>query len=170
MTDRTLLWDDADYFILIPADDYERELREFRFVVEAKTLGEVRAAELPWWGDILRERFEEAKADDVGHAGPGALPDSEPWDLSAIVGESPFEYLTTPWDTEQLVEWLDYDLNMEHLAAGGGSPAGHIDTYKPRDRDAFFAALREAGYVLVQRPGLQAEYSDALDAVETRLG
>jgi hypothetical protein len=154
----TVLWEEAELygFVVEPADRFEETLATMRALRQASNWGEIRAAELAPWGRRQIEQYEEHLADEL-EAVPG---DDEPWDYEDIA-ESVIEVMPLPHDAANTAAWLGRDVLAAHAEISGGSPGGHIDSYRIRDRDGFLAALETAGFEPVHRPGLLQELFNA---------
>jgi hypothetical protein len=150
-----LLWwdDDNDLGIVVePAERAQGTFAAIERLRSATSLGELQQADLPSWaasyiGDCVQE-VEEGQRDDIWS-----------WDDAY---DTLIYLVPLPWDVESVTEWLDRELLEAHADIGGASPGGHIDGYKVRDPDAFFAALRGAGHKMERHPGLLEEYYRAL--------
>ena len=146
-----VLWEDTELygFVVEPAERFEQTLATMRTLRSASSWGEVRAATLAPWAATLLAQLEEYLADETG-----TVPvDDEPWDYEQI-SESVVEVIPLPYDADSTRAWLDPGLLAAHADISGASPGGHSDSYRIRDREAFLAALRDAGYEPMHRPGL----------------
>jgi hypothetical protein len=148
---RQVLWEEAEWHGLVvePADRFEQTQATMRILRGASSWGEVRAAELAPWARQLLEQHEEYIADDMD-AKPA---DDDPWNYEEI-SESVVEVIPLPHDAENTQSWLGRDLLKAHAEISGASPGGQSDGYRIQDRDAFLAALRDAGFEPVHQPGL----------------
>ena len=146
-----VLWEDTELYgvVVEPAERFEQTLAIMRTLRSASSWGEVRAAALAPWAAAVIAQLEEALADETGTV-PG---DDEPWDYEQI-SESVVEVIPLPHDADSTRAWLDPALLAAHADISGASPGGHSDGYRIRDLDVFLAALRDAGYEPVHRPGL----------------
>jgi len=146
-----VLWEDTELygFVVEPADRFEHTLATMRTLRGATSWGDVRTAALAPWATALIAQHEEYLADEAG-----TVPDDdEPWDYEAI-SESVVEVIPLSHDADGTRAWLNPALLAAHADISGTSPGGHSAGYRIRDRDAFLAALHDAGYEPVHRPGL----------------
>lgn len=146
-----VLWEDTELYgvVVEPTERFEQTLATMRTLRRASSWGEVRAAALAPWAASLLAQHEEYLADETG----AVADDDKPWDYEEI-SESVVEVIPLPHDADSTRAWLDPPLLAAHADIAGASPGGHSDGYWIRDIDAFLAALRDAGYEPVHRPGL----------------
>lgn len=121
------------------------EIEEAKTVASLETLGDARrlSADQPW----IARWLEMAEPDlDLTFDLAESIEDT-------VVGPSLRESyaegaLPVPWEATRR-QWLPHQVR-ELSAAGGASPAGHIDAITFPDADEALEALQEAGYRLVE--------------------
>ena len=149
-----VLWDEDDNDGLVVVSEAGltatyASLDHLRF---AKTVGELRAADLQPWARRAVDTFVEI-AEDEG----ATVSDDTPWefDSGTLMEEtgvpSPIEFAPT-------AEWLGEDFLGEHADYVMASSPMDTDKYRVRDRDAFLAALEARGFTPQRRPGLMDEF------------
>lgn len=154
-----VLWmeNDQGSLLLDPVDRRHATLGTLHLLRHAATLGEVRAVALPDWAQrIVASHVEHVEMDLEEDA-----TDDRPWTWGSV-SESVIEAVPLPWDPASLAGWLDDDVVAAHIETSGPGTPVAIGTYRARDRDALFDALREAGHELEHRPDLREEYYAAL--------
>lgn len=159
-----VLWDEnRDGLVVELEEARQQNFRSFKALREAKTVGEIRQANVAPWATSLVEGHLENLAwdrEDNGEENPVVL-DEEPWDYDEIVA-TVMEVAPLPHDALVAASWLGVEFMREHACVGGGSPGGNIDVYSVHDKAAFLAAIEDRGYTLKEHPNLMDEYWRAL--------
>lgn len=157
-----VLWEEnRDGGVVVELEEKRQEnFRSFEALREAKTVGEIRRADLaPWARSVVEGHLENLAwdRDDDGEEEP-VVHDDEPWEYEDEVQDRIMEVAPLPHDARVTAGWLGADFLNEYASSGGASPGGNIDVYSVEDKDAFLAAIEKRGYTLKHYPDLMEEY------------
>lgn len=153
----TVLWEEIeiDGLIVEPLERLDETLAALKMLRSASNLGELRRAELPGWAREVVASFELSLEDNEEPSG-----DDVAFHYDSI-GEQVAYAVPLPIDADDTEAWLGADLLKLHAEVSGASPGGHAGEYRIQNREVFLAALRDAGFEPVHRPGFYAQLQSA---------